>query len=47
MRSDPAYITAVLDSIDRDYGSVENYVHDALGISEDQMVIIRRQLLAP
>jgi protein-tyrosine phosphatase len=44
-RSDPAYVSAALDSIDREYGSVERYVEKALGLTKSELRTIRRELL--
>ncbi|WP_162177499.1 tyrosine-protein phosphatase [Hyphomonas adhaerens] len=45
MRSDPAYIEAVLDRIDQDYGSVEAFVREELDVSVEDLAHIRRNLL--
>jgi len=45
MRSDPDYIAAALDSIDREYGSVEVYVERELGVSESEVRALRARLL--
>nr|WP_321440665.1 tyrosine-protein phosphatase [uncultured Hyphomonas sp.] len=45
MRSDPAYIEAVLDRIDQDYGSVEAFVREELDVSDADLARIRRKLL--
>jgi protein-tyrosine phosphatase len=44
-RSDPAYISAALDSIDREYGSVDGYVRRELGVSESEVRALRAKLL--
>jgi protein-tyrosine phosphatase len=44
-RSDPAYISAALDSIDREYGSVDNYVERELGVSKSEVSALRAKLL--
>jgi protein-tyrosine phosphatase len=44
-RSDPAYISAALDSIDRDYGSMDSYVERELGVSKSEIRAIRAKLL--
>lgn len=45
MRSDPAYIEFVLDHIDAEYGSVENYIINELGVDEIRLQKIRQSLL--
>jgi protein-tyrosine phosphatase len=44
-RSDPAYISAALDSIDREYGSVDVYVERELGVSKLEVRALRAKLL--
>jgi hypothetical protein len=44
-RSDPAYISAPLDSIDRGYGSVAAYVDRELGVSKAEVRALRAKLL--
>jgi len=44
-RSDPAYISAALDSIDRDYGSMDSYVERELGVTRSEIRAIRAKLL--
>jgi protein-tyrosine phosphatase len=44
-RSDPAYISAALDAIDREYGSVDVYVERELGISPSELRAVRGKLL--
>jgi hypothetical protein len=44
-RSDPAYLLAALDSIKREYGSVDAYVERGLGLSRRQVEHVRRALL--
>ena len=44
-RSDPDYISAALDSIDREYGSVDAYVRRELGVSESEVRTLREKLL--
>jgi len=39
------YLRAALDEMRRIYGSFENYVHQALGISDEQLEQIRENLL--
>jgi protein-tyrosine phosphatase len=43
--ADPTYLAAALESIDADFGSVEGYVRQGLGISEDELQSVRRSLL--
>ena len=38
------YIEAALSSIDAEFGSVEGYVHRALGVSDDELRSIRNSL---
>jgi protein tyrosine/serine phosphatase len=44
-RSDPEYISAALDSIDREYGSVEVYVERELSVSKAEVRALRAKLL--
>ena len=44
-RSDPEYVAAALSSIDREYGSVDNYVRRGLGISDAELSAVRKALL--
>jgi protein-tyrosine phosphatase len=44
-RSDPAYISAALDAIDREYGSMNLYVERELGMSKAQIRALRAKLL--
>jgi protein-tyrosine phosphatase len=44
-RSDPAYISAALDSIDREFGSVDVYVERELGVSKADVLALRARLL--
>ncbi len=44
-RSDPDYISAALDSIDHEYGSVDGYVRRELGVSESEVRALRANLL--
>lgn len=46
LRSDPAYITAVLDEIDAEYGDVTAYVQTELGVDDAELESIRDRLLA-
>jgi protein-tyrosine phosphatase len=43
--SDPAYISAALDSIDREYGSMDVYVERELGVSKAEIRMLRAKLL--
>jgi protein-tyrosine phosphatase len=43
--ADPSYINAALDSVDKEYGSVDNYVTRGLGLGPDQLAAIRHNLL--
>jgi protein-tyrosine phosphatase len=42
--ANPEYIEAALNSIDAGFGSVEGYLHQALGVSDDDLRNIRRSL---
>jgi protein-tyrosine phosphatase len=44
-RSDPDYISAALDAIDREYGSVDAYVERGLGVSKSELGALRAKLL--
>ncbi len=44
-RSDPAYISAALDSIGREYGSMDSYVERELGVTKMEIRAIRAKLL--
>jgi protein-tyrosine phosphatase len=44
-RSDPAYISAALNSIEREYGSMDRYVERGLGVSESEVRAVRKRLL--
>ena len=37
MAADPSYLSAAFDSIDREYGSFENYVQNGLGLTENDV----------
>lgn len=41
----PSYIDATLDTIRNDYGSIDAYLRDGLGLSEDELARLRQQLL--
>lgn len=45
IRSDPSYIRAMFDAIDKKYGSVERYLRDELGVTPADLARMRRQLL--
>lgn len=45
MASDPDYIKATLDALDRKHGGVENYLRQRLGITDAQLAKIRGALL--
>jgi protein-tyrosine phosphatase len=42
--ANPEYIEAALSAIDAEFGSVEGYVHRALGVSDDELGSIRKSL---
>jgi protein-tyrosine phosphatase len=44
MSADPAFINAALDSVDRQYGSVEGYLKQALGLADRDIATLRRRL---
>jgi protein-tyrosine phosphatase len=44
-RSDPAYIAAALDAIDREYGTVDVYLERELGLSKSEVQAVRAKLL--
>ena len=41
----PEYLQAALDEMHRIYGTFDNYVHQALGITDAQLELIRENLL--
>jgi protein-tyrosine phosphatase len=41
----PEYIDASLDEAVKRYGSIENYIHDGLGITDQELASLREQLL--
>lgn len=43
MRTEPAYIEAALDSIEREYGSVQGYLTQELGVTPAQVAALRRR----
>jgi protein-tyrosine phosphatase len=43
--SDPEYIRAMFDALDRKYGSVDGYLRRELGLTADELNAIRRKLL--
>lgn len=43
--ADPVYLKTALDVVERRYGSVENYVRTALGLTDDEIAVVRFQLL--
>jgi protein-tyrosine phosphatase len=44
-RSDPLYIESALDSMVREYGSIDGYLERGLGLSKPEIVSVRRRLL--
>lgn len=40
-RSDPEYVSAALDSVNREYGSIDGYVERALGLSKSEIRALR------
>lgn len=45
MRSDPAYIKAVLDHLDEEYGSVLAFIQTELGVDDQELEALRSRLL--
>lgn len=45
MASDPAYIREMLETLEKNHGSVENYFYDVLKLSDAQLTRIRKNLL--
>ena len=43
--SDPAYIEAVYAQLEKDHGSVMNFIQTELGVSDDELVTLRNNLL--
>ena len=44
-RSDPQYIDAALDSMQREYGSIDGYLERGLGLSKPEIRLLRKTLL--
>ncbi len=44
-RSDPQYIGAALDSMQREYGSIDGYLERGLGLSKPEIRSLRKTLL--
>ncbi|MCM3785488.1 tyrosine-protein phosphatase [Neobacillus mesonae] len=40
-----AFIQASLEAIDENYGSFENYLHEGLGISEEERIVLKNKFL--
>lgn len=45
MRTDPAYIEAALATIEADFGSVDNYIRTHLGVTDEELELLRERLL--
>lgn len=45
MRSDPAYIEATLDMLEKDHGSVLAFIRNELNVTDEELKAIRAQLL--
>ena len=45
MRSDPRYIEAAFDSIDTEYGSVMDFLHNEVDVTDEELAEIRSRLL--
>jgi protein tyrosine/serine phosphatase len=43
----PETLEATLDKIDKTYGSFDNYLRDALKITDSDLAMIRQRLLEP
>ena len=43
----PAYIDVSLNEAIKQYGSIENYIHKGLSITDTELVNLRAQLLEP
>lgn len=43
--SDPGYIRAMFAAVEERHGSVDTYFHEVLGLSDDQLASMRKQLL--
>ena len=44
MSADPVFINAALDSVDRQYGSIDGYLKQALGLTDRDIATLRRRL---
>jgi len=44
-RSDPLYIESALDSMVREYGSIDGYLERGLGLSKPEIDSVRRRML--
>jgi protein-tyrosine phosphatase len=44
-RADPDYLLTALDSVDREYGSINNYLTGALGLTRAEITTVRMALL--
>lgn len=42
----PEYIEAAFAEVDRSYGSFDNYAHDGLGLSREEVLALRQKLLS-
>jgi protein-tyrosine phosphatase len=47
MTARPETLEATLDKIDKTYGSFDNYLRDALKITDSDLAMIRQRLLEP
>ena len=45
MKTDPAYIQATFEAVEKKYGSVEGYFETVLGLSQDDLKKLRARLL--
>jgi protein-tyrosine phosphatase len=45
IRADPEYLAAAIDSVLDRYGSIEGYVRQGLGLTDEQIEVVRYQLL--
>jgi protein-tyrosine phosphatase len=44
-KADPAYLNAMFRTIDEQFGSLDNYRRDALGISDADLIVLKGRLL--
>jgi len=44
MAADPDYINSALDALERQYGSIDSYMRQALGLTDQEIASLRRRL---